>query len=121
MVDYRSRLDSKLKAIESKIKPLEEERKRLTAALSVLQELDSEDIQDKSPEDDNSQTTVSAGSLIDAVAKILESSGSGMTTKEIEDQVAQHRKVAKGSVYMALSRSKKRGVVFQDGRQWRLA
>ena len=120
MVDYRIRLESKLKSLESKIKPLEEERKRLMGALRVLQELDSEDIQDEIPKDNNSLKTASVGTLIDAVTRIVELSGRMMTTKEVDDRVARERKVAKGSVYIALTRLKKRSVVFQDGRRWGL-
>ena len=118
MVDYRSRLESKLNAIDSKIKPLEEERARLMGALSVLQELDSENAEAKTSKDDNSQTSTLRDSLIDTVAKILESSGRMMTTREIEDQLEPDRKVARGSVYIALTRLKNRDVVAQDGRKW---
>ena len=114
MADYRSRLESKLKALESKIKPLEEERNRLMAALSVLKELDLEDTQGKSPEN----AGASKGTLIDAAAKVLESSDEMMTTREIEDRLKQDRIVSKGTVYVALSRLKDRGVVIREGRYW---
>ena len=122
MVDYRRRLESKLRRLESTIKPLEEERKRLMGALSVLQELDSEDIQTQLSENVSSQPTSKPGTLIEAVARVVESSGRLMTVKEIKSELSKERKASRGAVYTCLSRLRDRGVVVQHGpRLWGFA
>lgn len=112
MTDYRS-------SLKSKLAELEKERERIRVALSVLDEIDSENLRRTAQESSVSSNVSGNGTLPEAVIKILKDVREGLMIKAIHEIVKRERGTQYNTLYTALRRLQARGKIIKENNLWK--